>query len=131
MPKKAGKSASSSTPEENSNSNPKVKQAVVHQSPVTECSMGIKISIDAKPGAKQSAVVRIEEGSVVVQIAARAVDGAANSELIEFMAEVLGLRRQNLSLVAGQLSRQKVLLISTPSPLSLSEVTQKLTDSLE
>ena len=97
---------------------------------VSECSGGIKISIDAKPGAKQNSIVRIEDGAVTVQIAARAVDGAANAELIEYVAEVIGTRRQTLSIVSGQQSRQKVLLLSAQCGMSPSEILKRFTDAI-
>lgn len=127
MPKKIPKSAESQAPvktsQVKSNSTPSSEA-------VTECASGIRISIDAKPGAKQSSVVRIEDGAVTLQIAARAVDGAANAELIDFIAEVVGTRRQTLSIISGQTSRQKVLLLSSQSGMSAADVLQKFTDAL-
>ena len=86
---------------------------------VSECS-----------GAKQNSIVRIEDGAVTVQIAARAVDGAANAELIEYVAEVIGTRRQTLSIVSGQQSRQKVLLLSAQCGMSPSEILKRFTDAI-
>jgi hypothetical protein len=98
---------------------------------VSECPSGIKIAIDAKPGAKQSSVVRIEDGAVTVQIAARAVEGAANSELVDFIAEVIGVRRQQLSLASGNHSRQKVLILAAPTALTVADILQKFADAVE
>jgi uncharacterized protein len=98
---------------------------------VYECPTGIRICIDAKPGAKQNSVVRIEDGAVTVQIAARAVDGAANAELIEYIAEVIGTRRQTLSIISGQTCRQKVLFLSPQSAMSATEVLSKFTGAIE
>lgn len=129
MPKKskaADSSKSTQDPKVPPKSNPSSSNTC---EAVSECPSGIKISIDAKPGAKQSSIVRVEDGAVTVQIAARAVDGAANAELIDYIAEVLGVRRQGLSLVSGQLSRQKVLLLSACA-MTPVEVLQKFMDAI-
>lgn len=131
MPKKTSKTADSSKNTQDSKMAPSSKPTSTNTcDAVSECLSGLKISIDAKPGAKQSSIVRVEDGAVTVQIAARAVDGAANAELIDYIAEVLGVRRQGLSLVSGQLSRQKVLLLSAPCAMTPAEVLQKFLDAI-
>jgi uncharacterized protein YggU (UPF0235/DUF167 family) len=45
-----------------------------------------------------------------VAVAAPPMDGEANAELIRFMAQVLGLRKSDLSLDSGARSRNKVSL---------------------
>ncbi len=50
-----------------------------------------------------------QEG-VGVAVAAPPMDGEANAELIRFMAQVLGLRKSDLSLDSGARSRNKVSL---------------------
>jgi uncharacterized protein YggU (UPF0235/DUF167 family) len=47
-----------------------------------------------------------------VAVAAPPMDGEANAELIRFMAQVLGLRKSDLSLDSGARSRNKVSLFS-------------------
>jgi uncharacterized protein YggU (UPF0235/DUF167 family) len=49
---------------------------------------------------------------VVVALAAPPVDGAANEELLAFLATSLGCAKSALRLVLGQTSKQKVVEIS-------------------
>lgn len=63
----------------------------------------------AKPKASKSRVVGPKEGELVVQVAAPPVDGAANEELILFLARVLGLGRGRVVLVKGETSRHKTI----------------------
>jgi uncharacterized protein YggU (UPF0235/DUF167 family) len=46
-----------------------------------------------------------------VRVRARAVDGAANAEVIEALAEALGLRRGDVSLVRPGRSRRKLVVV--------------------
>ena len=61
-----------------------------------------RISVSAVPGSSTSAVVSVDpEGVVRVRLAAAPRDGEANTELVRFVASVLGVRRSDVSLVAG------------------------------
>ena len=61
-----------------------------------------RISVSAAPGSSTSAVVSVDpEGVVRVRLAAAPRDGEANTELVRFVASVLGVRRSDVSLVAG------------------------------
>ena len=44
-----------------------------------------------------------------VRLAARAIEGRANDELIRFLARELGVRRDDVTVVAGGKSRRKLL----------------------
>ena len=72
----------------------------------------VLIKILAKPGAKYNAITGIDDEGVGVQIAAPPVDGEANTELVKYMAKLLGLRKSDVSLDKGSRSRQKTLIVS-------------------
>ncbi|XP_073990175.1 UPF0235 protein PCC7424_0673 [Rhodnius prolixus] len=89
----------------------------------------IKIKIAAKPGAKVNAVTGIEEEGISVQISAPPVEGEANTELVKYLASLLGIKKSSVSLDRGSKSRQKVLLI-TETNLTVDNVLQKLKDNI-
>lgn len=60
-----------------------------------------------QPGAKRTEVVGLHGGRLKIRIAARAVDGAANRALVEFLADALGAPRRCVAIEAGKTSRQK------------------------
>ena len=68
---------------------------------------GVTFEVRAKPSAKKNAIVGVREGALEVRVAAPPVDGAANNELIEFLAETLGVPRRGVRLVHGASSRMK------------------------
>lgn len=72
---------------------------------------GLRLRIHAQPGAKRSETAGLHGDALKVRLQAPPVEGRANDELIKFLAKRLGCRRQQISLVSGELSREKVVII--------------------
>ncbi|HSG88358.1 MAG TPA: DUF167 family protein [Pseudomonadales bacterium] len=66
------------------------------------------------PGAAHSAFAGLHDGRVRIRLHARPVEGAANRELIRFLAEAFGVPKRQVSLVAGASSRRKRVRIEAP-----------------
>jgi len=64
-----------------------------------------------QPGAKRSELAGLHEEHLKIRLSAPAVDNKANLALVEFVAELLGLRRSQISLTAGHTSRKKTLRV--------------------
>lgn len=60
-----------------------------------------------QPGAKRTGVCGLHDGRLKLRLAARAVDGAANSALIDFLAERFGVRKRDVTIESGASSRRK------------------------
>jgi uncharacterized protein YggU (UPF0235/DUF167 family) len=69
----------------------------------------LRVVIWVKPGASGTSVVGSMDGSLVVRVAAKAVEGQATEAALSAVAEVFGVRRRAVSLVSGATSRTKVL----------------------
>lgn len=67
------------------------------------------IFVRAKPRAKQSVVLGERAGELEVALQAPPVDGAANEELIRFIAKKMGVPKSRVTLERGETSRHKVL----------------------
>lgn len=87
--------------------------------PLASCTLAIK----AVPNAPRSAVVGWLGEALKVKVHAPALEGRANDELCEFLADALALPRRAVTVLQGDKSRQKVLHISG---LTLAEVRLKL-----
>ncbi|XP_034240381.1 uncharacterized protein CG5902-like [Thrips palmi] len=85
----------------------------------------VAVKIHAKPGAKKNGITDISEEGVGVQISAPPVEGEANTELVRYIAEILGLRKGDISLDKGSRSRNKTILVSN-GKLSVEEITEKI-----
>lgn len=70
---------------------------------------GVRLTVHVRPGAAASAITKPHGDAIGVRLAAPPVDGKANRELIEFVAERLGVSRRAVTLVAGATSRRKVV----------------------
>ena len=76
---------------------------------------GWLISVHAQPGAKKSAVAGLYGEALKVRVAAPPVEGKANEALTAFVAKALGVPRRAVSIVKGESSREKLLLITDAS----------------
>jgi uncharacterized protein (TIGR00251 family) len=74
--------------------------------------MSTKIKIKVIPGAKKTAWDGMFDGNPKIRIHAPPVDGAANEELVRFVAESLDLKKSQVRLVSGEKSRIKTLEIN-------------------
>lgn len=92
---------------------------------ISSIKNGIRIIVKAKPGAKQANVVGIDDEAIAIQINAPPREGAANAALIEFVADIVGVKKSNTSLEAGGKSRSKVVDIQTEQ--TTEEVYKKFT----
>lgn len=70
-----------------------------------------RLTIKAQPGARRDAVAGLLGDAIKIRLQAPAVDGKANRALLVFMARRLGLKPRNLTLVAGQSARLKIVEI--------------------
>ena len=68
-----------------------------------------RVEIRVRPGASRTKVGGDHGGRLVVAVGARAVDGAATEAALAAVAKAFGLRRRQVSLVAGLTSRDKVV----------------------
>ena len=71
------------------------------------CTLELKII----PNAPRNEIVGWLGDALKVKIHAPALEGRANDELLEFLAEKLGVHRRSVTLLRGDRSRQKVVQI--------------------
>lgn len=73
---------------------------------------GSALAIRVTPRASRNEIVDLlEDGTIKVRIAAPPADGEANETLIEFMAEILGVPRSRLDIIAGATGRDKLIAV--------------------
>lgn len=65
------------------------------------------IDVRVIPRASKSGIAGMRGDAVLVRLHAAPVDGAANAELIEVLADALGVPKRAVSIVAGERARQK------------------------
>jgi uncharacterized protein len=78
---------------------------------VREGPGGTYLEVRVIPRASRSALGGERDGALVVRLAAPPVDGRANTALVDVLAEALNLPKRRISLVHGDTSRQKRVLV--------------------
>ncbi len=83
--------------------------------------METTLNVKVTPKSAKTAVVGWENGALKVRLNAAPEKGAANAELIAFLAKMLGLSKSCITLIAGAHSRHKRLRIQGYSEQQLLE----------
>jgi uncharacterized protein len=73
---------------------------------------GVIISVRVIPRAGRSGIVGVRKGALLVRLKAPPVDGAANAELIDVLAEALSVAKRDITIASGLASKQKRVSIS-------------------
>ena len=69
------------------------------------------LELHVQPGARRTEVAGLHGGRLKIRITARALDGAANEALVEFLSEALGAARRDIAIEPGATSRRKRIAI--------------------
>ena len=72
------------------------------------------LTLHIQPGAKRTEVRGLHGDALKIRLAALPVEGAANSALMEFLAEVFGVPQRRVTLKQGLTSRRKIVEIREP-----------------
>ncbi len=70
-----------------------------------------RLVVHVQPRARRTEVAGLHGDAVKVRLAAPPVDGAANAELVRFVAESLGVARSAVAVVGGARARRKTLAV--------------------
>ena len=82
-----------------------------------------RIKVRVYPSASRNGVVGFVDGVLGVKVSAPPVKGKANKELIVLLSQVLGVDKSQVSIIAGQASRNKVIAVRG---LSQEEIMKRL-----
>jgi len=77
---------------------------------------GYLLRLTVVPGAQRTQVVGLYGDRLKIRLAAPPEKGAANRELVDFLARALGLPKSSLKLTVGAQSRSKVVAVADLSP---------------
>lgn len=90
---------------------------------IVDTNQGAMLLVRAVPNASRSEVAQIGPDCVRIRLQAPPVEGKANKALVAYLAETLGIRTRQVTIIGGEQSRQKRVLVSD---LSAAEVTRRL-----
>ncbi len=84
------------------------------------CEGYFTVELSARPGSGKRGFLRTRPSGPVVALTSAPEKGRANRELIEFIAEILGVPTAAVSIIKGQGTRQKVMRVETLSPQAVA-----------
>ena len=92
-----------------------------------DAHQGAAITVKIQPRARKTEVAGVMgDGTLKIRVAAPPVDGAANTALIEFLAETLDLPKGQIEIVAGAASERKLISLVGISPERVDAAFQRL-----
>ena len=80
---------------------------------------GLILNLHVQPGAKRSELVGLHGEALKIRLAAPPIEGKANTALITFLADLLGVPKAAISLEAGASSRRKRVRVDGASAQAL------------
>lgn len=86
--------------------------------------MAVRMAIRVRPGSARTGVGGAYGESLVVKVAARAVEGKATEAALAAVAAALGVRRRDVRLVSGATSRDKVVEVDG----DVAQLTQRINE---
>ncbi len=69
------------------------------------------IAVRVQPRSRREEISAVRDGVVVVRVGAPPLDGRANDAVLRVLADWLGVRASNLTIVRGERSRDKLIEI--------------------
>ena len=88
---------------------------------ILEKDGSVIFSIRVVPRASRSEIVGIHDGALKIRIASPPVDGAANAEIVRFLAKAFGVSKSDVSIPSGETSKNKRIKIANLSKSSYEE----------
>ena len=88
-----------------------------------------RLAVRVQPGARREALIgRLESGEWKLAVSAPPEDGRANDAVVELLAELLGVKRRQVSVARGHSSRAKQVEVEG---MSAAEAERRLVAALE
>ncbi|HEX8947490.1 MAG TPA: DUF167 domain-containing protein [Dissulfurispiraceae bacterium] len=79
--------------------------------PYSKTKDGIIIEVKVDPRSSKKGIAGVMENTLKVKLTAPPVEGAANEQLIEILAEEFGVKKSNVVILKGESSRRKTVKI--------------------
>jgi uncharacterized protein (TIGR00251 family) len=94
--------------------------------PIRDTPQGATFSVKVHPRARKNALSGELGDALKISLTAPPVEGKANEACIAFLAEVLGVSRSSVTIVAGETNRQKVVRVAGVTAQQVQSCFKKL-----
>jgi len=87
--------------------------------PFEKTERGVVFKVKVEPRSSRRMVAGLHGDALKIKLTSAPVEGKANEELIEFLSELLNVKKSAVKILQGQSSKQKVIEIAGLKELSL------------
>jgi len=94
--------------------------------PFHVASAGVTFAVKIHPRAKKNAVTGFVGDALKLSLTAPPIDGRANDACIDFLSDLLRVPRSCITIVSGQTSRRKIILVTGISTDLIKTTLEKL-----
>ncbi len=85
--------------------------------PYKKTKNGITLEVKVEPRSSQKCIAGVMDGRIIkVKLTAPPVEGSANEQLIEVLAEELGVKKAQISVIRGHAAKLKIVEIRGLEP---------------
>jgi hypothetical protein len=88
----------------------------------TEKNGSLIFTVRVVPRASKTELVGEHDGALKIRLAAPPVDGAANEELIKFLAKIFAVTKSEVEIISGQTAKVKQIRIQNTTKPKIAEV---------
>jgi len=92
---------------------------------IKETSAGILLTLKVLPRSSRCEIIGPHGDALKIKVTSPPVEGRANEEIVEFLAETLGIKKGQVAIVSGHASRQKTVAITGCNRHELERLTEK------
>ena len=90
---------------------------------ITDARGGAAFTVRLVPRASKNEIVGVmDDGAIKIRVTAPPTDGKANEALIAFLSDFLDVRKDQIEIVAGHTSREKLISVIGITPDEVDEL---------
>ena len=93
---------------------------------IRESKRGVLLAVHVVPRSAKSELTGLHGRALGIRLAAPPVNGAANRELVRFLAKALAVSKRQIEIISGRTSRDKILAVSGSSRDTIEATLDKL-----
>ena len=92
---------------------------------IKEIPDGVLLKLKVLPRSSRCEIIGPHGDALKIKVTAPPVEGRANEEIVEFLAETLGIKKGQVAIVSGNLSKRKTVAITGCNRQELERLTEK------
>lgn len=93
---------------------------------IGETEKGAVLDVRVLPRSSRCEIAGVQDGALKIKITAPPVEGKANKECVRFISGLLKIKKTAVSIIAGEKSKNKTILVSGMTAQDIENVIRPL-----